>query len=197
MKRMKVGILLFDEVELLDFAGPYEVFSTTVFADSEKPAFAVRTVTQHGGTVTSRNGLQVLADDNLADTHGFDILVVPGGRGAEKIEIHNLTLIEWIRSQFEMVQTLASVCTGAFLLAEAGLLSGLEATTHWKRIDVLQKQYPDIGLLKDRTYVDAGKIVTSGGVAAGIAMSLHLVERYVGRNAALETARDMEYRGDF
>jgi transcriptional regulator GlxA family with amidase domain len=197
MKKMTVGILLFDDVELLDFTGPYEVFSTTSFADSDEPAFAVRTISQRGGTVNSRNGLQVIADEDFTGTPYLDILVVPGGRGAEKVEVKNPTLVDWIRSRFEQVQTLASVCTGAFLLAEAGLLSGLEATTHWKRIDILQTQYPDVRLLKDRAYVDSGKIVTSGGVAAGIAMSLHLVERYVGRKAAEETAKDMEYPGNF
>jgi len=197
MDRKNAGILLFNDVELLDFAGPYEVFSTTFFTDSEEPAFLVLTVSQQGEIITSRNGLKVIPDSTIFDAHDLDILIVPGGYGAEKVEIHNGVLVEWIRSQAGRAETIASVCTGAFLLAKAGLLSGREATTHWKRIDILQRQYPDIGMVRDRTYVDTGKVVTSGGVAAGIAMSLHLVERYVGREAALETARDMEYNGDF
>jgi transcriptional regulator GlxA family with amidase domain len=203
MKKTGVGILLFDEVELLDFAGPYEVFSTANFPGTGDRAFTVQTLSQKGEIVTSRNGLKVLPDGSMRDGCGgsdapeFDLLIVPGGYGAEVVEIDNPVLIDWIRSQSERTPTTASVCTGAFLLAQAGLLSGREATTHWKRIEILQKRFPDVRVREGITYVDTGDVVTSGGVAAGIAMSLHLVERYLGRETALETARDMEYHGDF
>jgi transcriptional regulator GlxA family with amidase domain len=197
MEKTRVGILLFDEVELLDFAGPYEVFSTARFPGNGTRAFSVQTLSQKGEVVTSRNGLKVLPDGSMDDPWDFDLLVVPGGYGAEVVEIDNPVLVDWIRLQHARSQVTASVCTGSFLLARAGLLSGREATTHWKRIELLQKRFPDVRVRSGMNYVDTGKVVTSGGVAAGIAMSLHLVERYLDRNAAEETARDMEYHGEF
>jgi transcriptional regulator GlxA family with amidase domain len=200
MKKIRVGILLFDEVELLDFAGPYEVFSTTNVPGTGERAFTVHTLSQKGEVVTSRNGLKVLPDRSISGGRKapqFDLLIVPGGYGAEKVEIDNPVIVDWIRLQSERTPTTASVCTGAFLLGQAGLLSGREATTHGKRIDILKKRFPDVRVRAGITYVDTGDVVTSGGVAAGIAMSLHLVERYLGREAALETARDMEYDGEF
>jgi len=197
MKKTAVGILLFDEVELLDFTGPYEVFSTARFPGNGEPAFSVQTLSQKGEVVTSRNGLKVLPDGSMDDPWDFDLLIVPGGCGAEVVEIENAVLVDWIRLQSARSQVTASVCTGAFLLARAGLLSGREATTHWKRIELLQKRFPDVRVRSGVAYVDTGNVVTSGGVAAGIAMSLHLVERYLDRNGAAETARDMEYHGEF
>jgi transcriptional regulator GlxA family with amidase domain len=196
MEKKKVGILLFNEVELLDFAGPYEVFSTTDFPCSNDKAFTLKTLSQQRGNVTSRNGLRVVPDADISEAGGLDLLIIPGGYGAEVVEIENRLLIDWVAEQSKRVEIIASVCTGAFLLAAAGLLSRRQATTHWKRIEKLQRDYPDIEVVR-KNYVDTGPILTSGGVAAGIAMSLHLVERFLGREAALETARDMEYHEEF
>jgi transcriptional regulator GlxA family with amidase domain len=196
MDKRNVGILLFNDVELLDFTGPYEVFSTTDFPGTREGAFNLTTFSQQQGNVTSRNGLMVVPDAGIFEAGDLDLLIIPGGYGAEVVEIENRILIDWIAEQSGRVGTIASVCTGAFLLAAAGLLSNRQATTHWKRLELLQRAYPDIEVVR-KSYVDTGPVLTSGGVAAGIAMSLHLVERYLGREAALETARDMEYHEEF
>lgn len=135
----KVGIFLFNEVEVLDFAGPFEVFSVTTLDNGDKP-FAVRTVSEKGGTIRASGGLKVITDDSFASMPQVDILVIPGGFRAREIEIHNDTTIRWIAGQMRHVQYMTSVCTGALLLAEAGLLNGKKATTHWARIDRFQNR---------------------------------------------------------
>ncbi|MBY9082468.1 DJ-1/PfpI family protein [Paenibacillus sp. HN-1] len=121
------------------------------------------------------------------------ILIIPGGYGAEKIEIHNSAVIQWIQEQFTKVELLASVCTGAFLPAEAGLLEGKSATTHWMDIDRLASEYPDVKVLSNKRYVDEGRVITSGGISSGILMSLHVIRRLIGEEIALNTAKRMEY----
>lgn len=186
MERQKrVGILLFNEAEVLDFAGPFEVFSYS--------SCSVKTIAQTKDIITARNGLKVQADYDFEDAPFFDILIIPGGYGAEEIEIHNAKVINWIKERSKSVEIMASVCTGAFLLAEAGLLNGKQATTHWMDIDRLENDYPDIRVIRDVKYVDEGSIITSGGISAGINMSLYLVKKLMGEDVAKTTARGMEY----
>ena len=192
--KYSVGILLFNEVEVLDFAGPFEVFSITTIDDQGTKGFDVFTISQNPGAVSARNGLKVLADKRLTDVDTLDILIVPGGYGAEKIEIHNTKVLEWIARISTSTKITASVCTGAFLLAKAGLLKGLNATTHWMDLDDLETNYPDITVCRNVNYVDNGHFVTSAGISAGIEMSLHLVNRLFGKDIALKTAKRMEYR---
>jgi len=199
MEKIKVGILLFNEVEVLDFAGPYEVFSIASYADSEEKLFAVSTIAEQKKLISARNGLQVMPDKSLADLKDdeLDILIVPGGRGASEIEINNSKLIEWLKNQSQQVKIMASVCTGAFLLAKAGLLDGKEATTHWSAIERLQKDFPEVKVQSYIKYVDEGNIVTSAGVAAGIDMSLYLLKRLFDEDLASYTSRRMEFMGEF
>lgn len=192
-RQWRVGILLFNEVEVLDFAGPFEVFSvTTIPGQMEKP-FAVYVISQDAAMISARNGLQVKPGYSFNNAPPLDILIVPGGYGAEQIEIHNELLIQWIREQASKVKILASVCTGAFLLAKAGLLDGRKATTHWMDIDSLQEQYPQISLQRGVKYVDGGSLITAAGISAGLDMSFHLVERLLGEAVARATAKRMEY----
>lgn len=194
MERTKsVGILLFDEVEVLDFAGPYEVFSMAQASRDSGKAFAVKTVSQSGGPVKAAGGLGVQPDFSFETAPHFDILIVPGGYGARVLEIRNSTLLDWLKHRHESVEILASVCTGAFLLAEAGLLDGLSATTHWANIDKFGADYPAVKTQRGVKYVDCGRMITAAGVSAGIDMSLHIVERLLGRAAATGTAKGMEY----
>lgn len=192
-KKRKAGILLFDEVEVLDFAGPFEVFSLTEFPGTREKAFSVETVSRHGELIKARNGLQVKPDYSFETAPSFDLLIVPGGYGAEEIEIHNAEVLKWIGEQAAKVEVLASVCTGAFLLAKAGLLEGKSATTHWMDLDRLAAEFPDVNVVRGRKYVDEGRILTSGGISSGIGMSLHLVRRLISEEAAWTTARRMEY----
>jgi transcriptional regulator GlxA family with amidase domain len=192
-QKWKVGILLFHQVEVLDFAGPFEVFSVTTGKQiSEKPFF-VYTVAESKEAIKARNGLTILPDYDFNNAPAFDILIVPGGYGAEETEINNPVLIEWIKKTAKEVCLVASVCTGAFLLAKAGLLNGKSATTHWMDIDRLKREFPEIKVIKGRKYVDEESILTSGGISAGINMSLYLVSRLLGRETAETTAKRMEY----
>ena len=189
--RKTVGILVFNEVEVLDFAGPFEVFSLTR-VDGEK-AFDVKLVAEKPGIHQARNGLQVVPNHLFADQHKYDIVIVPGGYGAEDTELRNPVVTGWIREQYDKTEILASVCTGALLLAKAGLLAGRKATTHWMDIDALRREAPETDVQTGIKYVDEGRIITSGGISAGINMSFHNVNRLLGREVAAFTAKRMEY----
>ncbi|SNT69699.1 DJ-1/PfpI family protein [Psychrobacter sp. LV10R520-6] len=195
-----VGILLFNEVEVLDFAGPFEVFSLVENAESGNKIFKVVTIAQYQTPISARNGLKVIPDYTF-DTHPtLDVLIIPGGYGAETIEIKNLVVINWIAAQSNNVELTLSVCTGAFLLAEAGLLSGKKATTHWMDLDHLNTAYPDIKVIANKRYVDASdeksSLVTSGGISSGIHASLYCVEKLVDAQTAYATANRMEFDWD-
>lgn len=187
----KVAILIFDEVEVLDFCGPFEVFSLAGRNLSEKP-FEVFTVAESEGPVVARNGLSVNPRCTIADCPQPDILIVPGGYGIRR-EMHNQTLTDWIRAQAEKAELVMSVCTGALLLARAGLLDGLAATTHFGALELLRETAPHTMLRSGQRFVDNGRVLVSAGVSAGIDLSFHLVQRLLGHEVAAETARWMEY----
>ncbi|PTM54638.1 DJ-1/PfpI family protein [Desmospora activa DSM 45169] len=197
MKPISVGIFLFEGVEVLDFAGPFEVLSVTQFEqDWKAKPFQVATFSESGETIVARNGLKILPNDSFCSAPPFDIIVIPGGPGIEN-EFYNAATIQWLKERMEHVQVMASVCTGAFLLAKAGLLNGKQVTTHWASIEELQNRFPDTTVMKKVKFVDQGKIITAAGVSAGIEMSLHLVDRFYGNEMAKKTARYIEYDVDF
>jgi transcriptional regulator GlxA family with amidase domain len=191
-KEWSVGIFLFDDVEVLDFAGPFEVFSVTSLENEAKP-FTVKTVSEKGNIINARNGLKVQPDYSFENMQKFDILIIPGGLGAREREIHNQKVITWIKNQMKSVQIMTSVCTGALLLAKADLLKGKKATTHWASLERLEKEFPEVYVQQGVKFVDEGNIVTSGGISAGINMSFHIVKRLLGTEVAQETAKRMEY----
>ncbi|HDR7276968.1 DJ-1/PfpI family protein [Bacillus cereus] len=191
MNKWSVGIFLFNEVEVLDFAGPFEVFSITKVHE-EKP-FTVYTVSQNGEMITARNGLKVQPDYSIEDLPPVDILIIPGGKGARENEVKNDIIINWIRQQMKEVKLITSVCTGALLLAKAGLLDGLKATTHWASIQTFKKDFPNVEVMENVKFVDEGHIITSAGISAGINMSFHIVKNLLGVEIAEETAKNMEY----
>ncbi len=193
MQQKTVGIFLFNEVEVLDFAGPFEVFSLAEFDTSSERAFSVCTIARTNTPVRARNGLTVLPSHDISSAPKLDLLIIPGGYGAEKLEIREPETIRWIQRMSAQTEILASVCTGAFLLAEAGLLNAKRATTHWMDLDRLEREYPAIRVLRNTRFVDEGTILTSGGISAGIDLSLYLVKRLLGESAAKKTARRMEY----
>lgn len=186
-----VGILLFEHAELLDFAGPYEAFSSAGKYEGT-PHFNTFTVGERTGNVTSANGLPCGVEYSLDEAPTIDVLVVPGGHGT-RTEVNNQRIIEWIKSVAHDAELVTSVCTGSFLLAEAGLLDGKQATTHWGSIERMRQTYPTVEVLENVRFVDAGKIVSSAGVSAGIDMSLHVIERLAGIDVARSSARVMEY----
>lgn len=192
-KQWSIGIFLFDEIEVLDFAGPFEVFSVTTYEDLTTRAFLVSTVSETGEMIHARNGLNVQPDYSFKNMPTFDILVIPGGPGARETQIQNKRVIEWIANQMNQVSIMTSVCTGAFLLAKAGLLNGKVATTHWLSYDRFESEFPVVTLKRNVKFVDQGNIVTSAGVSSGINMSFHIVKRLLGKDIASKTARGMEY----
>ncbi len=190
-KQRKVGIFLFNEVEVLDFAGPYEVFSVAKHESAK--LFDVFTVAQRPDAISARNGLKVIPDYTFENHPEADILIVPGGYGAEHIENNNPVVLQWIANQFSKLEILASVCTGAFLLASAGLLNGKKVTTHWLDYERLENEFPELEVVRDVKFVDQGKLLTAGGISAGIDMCFHIISRLHGRDIAFETARFMAY----
>lgn len=187
-----VAILIFDEVEVLDFCGPFEVFGVTGRSQEDAP-FNVYTVAESMEPVLARNGLSVNPRYTIADCPPPDLLVIPGGFGARK-QMHNPVVIEWIKRCAGPAELVLSVCTGALLLANAGLLDGLAATTHHGAFDLLRAAAPRTEVREGERFVDNGKLITSAGISAGIDMSLHVVARLLGEKVARETAERMEYR---
>ena len=175
---VKVGIFVFPDVEVLDFAGPYEVFTTAARVSlRQNPAagrpFEVFTVAESAATFKARAGLTVLPDFALGQHPAIDLLIVPGG--VVTAELEKPVVVDWIAATAVQARITAAVCTGAFLLGQAGLLDGRRATTHWEDIADLRRDFPQIDVVADRRWVDEGSVVTSGGISAGIDMSLHLV----------------------
>ena len=186
-----VGIYLFNKVELLDFAGPYEVFSTTSELNDHK-AFKVFTISEDGGAIKSVNGLIVIPDYSFDNHPKVDILIIPGGEGT-KAEIKKKRVMEWIDKTQASAEIMATVCSGARVPAVLGLLDGLEATTHHSVIGDVKKLAPNVTIDHTKRFIDNGKIMTSGGISAGIDLSLHIVEKLCGKDVVKKTMDYMEY----
>jgi transcriptional regulator GlxA family with amidase domain len=193
---LHIGIYLFDQVEALDFAGPYEVFTTAsrvaLKREPDLPVpFTVSAIAQDLNPVRARAGLQIVPDHSNDQHPPVDVLVVPGG--VVTAEMAKQPVTDWIARTAATSQLTASVCTGAFLLAQAGVLHTQRCTTHWEDVADLQAQFPALQVLDGPRWVSEGAVLTSAGISAGIDMSLHLVERLAGRELALATARQMDY----
>jgi len=192
---MTIGLFAFSEMEMLDFAGPYQVFSTAsavTNAQTGQDLFEMVTISPSQEAVTVRSGAVLLPQATIADHPRLDCLIIPGGMTGVDPLIEEGPVVDWIAAQADSVPLIATVCTGAFLLAQTGLLNGLEATTHQDRTDQLRRRFPDITVIEQRRWVDCGRFVTAAGLSAGIDMTLHLVERLADRDLAVATARAME-----
>ena len=196
MKRTRVGILIFDDVEVLDFCGPFEVFSVTRLDEAKRretaSPFEVVVIAEKTDHVVASGGLRVVPDCTLESCPPLDLLVVPGGWGTRR-EIGNQRLLEWIAARAAQVETLTSVCTGAMLLGHAGLLDGHRATTHWRSLDWMRESFPAVTVEHAYNVVEDGSLLTSAGISAGIDMALRVVTRICGESIARATARHMEY----
>jgi transcriptional regulator GlxA family with amidase domain len=196
MNRKRVGILIFPDVEVLDFCGPFEVFSVTRLDEErrrEEPSpFEVRLVAERADPVVATGGLRVIPDVTLESCPPLDILVVPGGWGT-RTEIKNERLLGWIAERSRQIETLTSVCTGSMLLGQAGLLDGRRATTHWRSLDWMRQSFPAVTVEEKLHVVEDGRVLTSAGISAGIDMALRVVIRYYGETVGRATARHMEY----
>jgi transcriptional regulator GlxA family with amidase domain len=194
---VRIGILLFDQVDLLDVGGPYEVFLTAsrlVVRDGGEPPFDVVTVATTLDPVSAHGGLRLTAQATLADCGPLDMLVLPGAVKIDDV-LADEALVGAVRRAAASASVTASVCTGAFILGAIGLLDGRPWTTHWEDVEALAERAPGKGQAWVR-WVDADEVVTSGGLSSGIAMSLHIVDRFAGRELAVRTARQLEYDWD-
>jgi transcriptional regulator GlxA family with amidase domain len=191
MKR-NVAIRIFDDVEVLDFAGPFEVFAVTDELQNRE-SFHTFTLALAPGGVRARNGLKVVPDFTLENCPPPHVLVIPGGAGTRRL-FDKSALLEWLRMKTRHAEVVMSVCTGALVLARAGLLDGLRATTHHENFAELRQLAPHTEVVETERFVDNGKILTAAGISAGIDCSLHVVARLLGTDAATTTARYMEYR---
>ena len=191
MAQRKVGIIVFDNAEVLDVMGPYEVFSVAGRI-SEPSEFQVVLISDsEEKSVTLRHGLRILTDINIYEDQEFDLMIVSGGitTNAEQ----NKKLLEFLVKSKARGTIIASICTGAFILAEAGLLGKNKVTTHWEDQKELQNRFPDLTVIANQRWVESEGIFTSGGISAGMDLSLHLVQVLSDRALALRTAKQMEY----
>ena len=198
MKKINVGILIFNEVEVLDFAGPYEVFSRTRLekgAESRKSndsaPFKVFTVSVNDKTIKATGGLKVISDYTFLNSPKIDILIIPGGYGTRPL-LNNEDVLNWIKSISNDSEITSSVCTGALLLAKAGLLDGKRATTHWGAIGALKSINKNIQVIENRRIVN-DEIITSAGVSSGIDMAFMIIENLYGEQVASDTAKYIEF----
>ena len=196
MMRKRVGILIFPAVEVLDFCGPYEVFSVTRLDEEKRRAdpspFEVLLIAETLDPVVATGGLRVIPDATLETCPPLDILVVPGGWGT-RVEMSNQRVLKWIAERAREIETLTSVCTGAMLLGQIGLLDGRRATTHWRSLEWMRQSFPSVTVEDKLHVVEDGQVLTSAGISAGIDMALRVVTRYFGDAVGRATARHMEY----
>jgi transcriptional regulator GlxA family with amidase domain len=183
-----LGVLLFPDFELLDVFGPLEAFGNLVVREH----FRVLTVAAEAGPVASAQGPRALADHGLADCPHLDLLLVPGGMGTRR-EVDDEALRPWLRARAADAEIVMSVCTGAALLARAGLLDGLRATTNKRAFDWVVTQGPRVDWVRKARWVDSGKVVTSSGVSAGTDMALAVIARTLDQETAERVATIMEW----
>ncbi|MFE2637943.1 GlxA family transcriptional regulator [Streptomyces scopuliridis] len=188
MTERSVLVVLFDDVQSLDVTGPVEVFNGAGLATGDRGAYRIRTASLDGAPVRTSSGLTLVPDLALTDAPDPHTLVVPGGSGTRGPDP---LLIAWLRERAPRAGRLVSICTGALLLAAAGLLDGRRATTHWMAADLLATHYPAVEVDPDPIYIRDGEIATSAGVTSGIDLALALVEEDLGREVALTVARHL------
>jgi transcriptional regulator GlxA family with amidase domain len=201
MDTWHVGILIFDDVEILDFAGPFEVFSRTRLVpgpesrrSEDSAPFHVFTVAKTAAPIRTTGGLRVIPHYGFADAPRVDLVVVPGGWGTRAL-LHDAETLDWIRRAAARARKVTTVCTGSLLVAKAGLLEGRHATTHWGALDTLDSLKAGVTVEREYRVVDDG-VISSAGVASGIDMAFYVVETLFGRDVADETAHYVEYRRD-
>lgn len=186
---MIVGVYIYDGVELLDATGPLQVFTTAMrFTDS---ITSVVVIAEHLQPIRCRGGVVIHPDTDINGGLACDVLIVPGG--VHEPMLQRTSVLEWLRIQYCGACITASVCTGVFLLAEAGIVTTERVTTHWEDINSLRQCYNQLCVVDECLWVDSGKVVTSAGITSGLAMSLYLVKRLSNRAVAELTAKQMQY----
>ena len=188
---MNIGIYIYDNAEVLDFSGPFEVFSTASRLCKGDIPLNVFLVSETGNMVSARAGYSVLPSYGFHNHPDIDVLIVSGGVHSD--EMKKPQIIEWISKQSRKTALTASVCTGVFMLAQAGIVNEHKVTTHWEDVAELRKMFPQLTVVEHVRWVDEGSIITSGGISAGIDMSLYLVSKLHSNDLAEKTARQMDF----
>ena len=186
-----IALLIFDDVEVMDFAGPFEVFSVTNELNAYD-YFDIKVVAKNKEPVTAKNGLSINPDLSISDIEKSDILIVPGGDGTRPV-LEDSETLNWIRKISQDTELTLSVCSGSLILAKAGLLDGMKATTHHEVFETLASIAPETHIERGARFVDNGKIITSAGISAGIDMSLHVISKLYGEQVSETTSTYMEY----
>ncbi len=187
-----VGIFIFDDVEVLDFAGPFEVFNVTGEVIEPAP-FNPYTIGLSAEPIKARGKLSINPHYSIENCPQPDILLIPGGDG-RRVLMNDAKTLDWVKAQYPKVDYMLSVCTGAFILANAGLLDSLSATTHHSAFNEFRQVAPQVTLIEDQRYVENGNIITAGGISAGIDMALYVVEKLLGKEKLQLTLDEMEYQ---
>ncbi len=188
---MNIGIYIYDDAEVLDFSGPFEVFSVASRFLNDDKKFNTFLISEEKTTITARGEFSINSHFTFTNHPLIDVLVVVGGVHTKEVKKPNV--INWIKEQSKSVKLIASVCTGAFLLAQADVITTQTVTTHWEDIEDLKSDYPTLNVIDDVRWVDEGSIVTSAGISAGIDMSLHLVSKLENYDLAKQTAKQMQF----
>ncbi|RXJ75370.1 glutamine amidotransferase [Arcobacter sp. F155] len=186
---MNIGIYIYDNAEVLDFSGPYEVFSVANrFLEEKHNLFFI---SEKEEVIKARGEYKVLSDFTIETHPKLDVLIVVGGVHTKELEKQNV--INWLTKQTKTCKLIASVCTGVFLLAKANIVTNHKVTTHWEDIEDLKNSFPSLDVKDDVRWVDEGNIVSSAGISAGIDMSLHLISKLYNEDLALKTAKQMQF----
>jgi len=188
---MNVGIYIYDNAEVLDFSGPFEVFSVASRFLDINTKFNVFLVSQKEQAINARGGYSVNANYHFLNHPKIDILIIVGGVHTQELRKENV--INWIKKITKETKITASVCTGTFLLAKSRVITNHSVTTHWEDIDDLKKDYPSLNVKKNLRWVEDKNIITSGGISAGIDMSIYLVSKLISEDLAIKTAKQMEF----
>ena len=188
----KIALLIFDDVEVMDFSGPFEVFSVTNELNNYE-LFDIKIVAIDSKPVKAKNGLSINPDCSINEALKADIVIIPGGDGTRPL-LTKTEVINWIKQISSNAELVISVCSGSLILAQAGLLNGLKATTHHQVLETLRNIATDTEIIDNVRFIDNGKIITSAGISAGIDMSFHVIERLYGHLIAAATEKHMEYR---
>jgi transcriptional regulator GlxA family with amidase domain len=189
---MNIGIYIFENAEVLDFSGPFEVFTTASRVSGGDDLFNVFLIGETGDPVSARAGYRVIPNFNFHNHPEIDVLIISGGVHTQ--EMLKTQVLEWVSMQAKSVKIIASVCTGAFILGKANILKSRKATTHWEDVADFKNIFPECTLIENVRWVEDGNIVTSGGITAGIDMSLYLISKLFHSDLAVRTARQMEFK---
>ncbi|WP_419677654.1 DJ-1/PfpI family protein [Aliarcobacter lanthieri] len=191
-----VGIFVFHDIEVLDFCGPFEVLSVTRLDEIKRAEtlspFDIKLISIKKEVIFTKGNMKIIPDFDFEDCPKLDILIVPGGMGTRKL-MYDEKVLDFLKQKSKEVELLSSVCTGSLILANAKLLEGVQATTHWKSLQRMEEEFKNVKVCRDKHFIEDKNIISSAGISAGIDMALYIVKKYFGEKVSRATAKHMEY----